>query len=132
MTSSRKIEANRRNAKANTGPRSDAGKARSANNARRHGLAVPISSDVQLSAEAEHLANLIAGEGATPELLARARQIADAQIELRRVRQARYQAFDSGPVDSDRAELLRRMDRYERRALSLRNGAIHSVNRKRN
>jgi hypothetical protein len=52
MTTERKIEANRKNAKRNTGPRTALGKVRARHNALRHGLAVSIASDPELSAEA--------------------------------------------------------------------------------
>jgi hypothetical protein len=38
MTSKRKIEANRQNAKRSTGPKTEVGKAKSSGNARKHGL----------------------------------------------------------------------------------------------
>ena len=46
MTSARKLEANRRNARASTGPRTAAGKARAAQNARRHGLSLAAASSL--------------------------------------------------------------------------------------
>jgi hypothetical protein len=65
MTSTRRIEANRANAKASTGPRTTRGKARAAQNALRHGLSLPIPEGQALSDEAENLAREFAGEGAT-------------------------------------------------------------------
>jgi hypothetical protein len=89
MTSPKKLAANRANACAGTGPRTAVGRARSARNARRHGLNIPVLSDRHLSAEAEALAHEIAGPNAEPEILHLARRIAEAQIDLVRVRQRR-------------------------------------------
>jgi hypothetical protein len=83
MISPKKLRANRANARHSTGPKSRAGKARSAgNDARRHGLAVPVWSDARLAVDAEALAREIAGEGASAHILALARDVAAAQIEL--------------------------------------------------
>ena len=46
MTTERQSAANRRNAKASTGPRTAAGKRKVAQNARRHGLTAPAPWDV--------------------------------------------------------------------------------------
>jgi hypothetical protein len=89
MTALRKLRVNQENSRASTGPRSVAGKARSSGNARRHGLAISIWSNRALAANAETLARHIAGVGTTRELLALARRIAEPQIDLVRVRQAR-------------------------------------------
>lgn len=89
MASPKKLAANRANASAGTGPRTAVGRARSAGNARRHGLNVPVLSDRWLSAEAEALAHEIAGPNAEPEIIHLARRIAEAQIDLVRVRQRR-------------------------------------------
>jgi hypothetical protein len=90
MISLRKLQANRANARASTGPRSAAGKLQSARNARRHGLSVPVWSDPVLSADARILALEIAGFDAAPELRRLARVIAESQIDLNRVRRARH------------------------------------------
>jgi hypothetical protein len=87
-------------------------------------LAIPIWSDFKLSADAEELVEEIAGVGARPELLATARRIAEAQIDLRRIRQERRQVIELGLINVDRSERLEAIDRYERRALSRRNVAI--------
>jgi len=85
----RKLRANQENSRRSTGPKSAAGKVRSAANALRHGLAVPINADKALAAEADALAQHIAGIGASPELLELSRTIAVAQTAVTRVRQAR-------------------------------------------
>jgi hypothetical protein len=51
MISHMKLEANRRNAQASTGPKTIAGKAASANNARKHGLTASLDSYAQLAPE---------------------------------------------------------------------------------
>jgi hypothetical protein len=88
MTSTRKVLTNRLNSRSSTGPRSAAGRAASAKNARRHGLRVPVLSDPVLSAEVEAMARRIAGDDA-PELLELARRVAEAEIDVLRVRRGR-------------------------------------------
>ena len=91
MTSERKINANRANARSSTGPQTAQGRARAARNALRHALSLPISSNPALSEEVEALASQIAGSGADAKTQELARRIAEAQIDLRRVRHARHQ-----------------------------------------
>jgi hypothetical protein len=89
MTSARTIRANRANAKASTGPRTEHGKSRAAQNALRHGLSLSILADPTRIAEVENMACEIAEQNAAPEVIEPARRIAEAQIDLQRVRQAR-------------------------------------------
>jgi hypothetical protein len=98
MTSLRRIRTNRANAQASTGPKTVQGKIRTARNAHRHGLSLSVFADPARHAEIESLAHLIAGEGAIPEILELARRIAEAQIDLQRVRYARHQ-FLSNQLD---------------------------------
>jgi len=91
LTSAAKAESNRANAKASTGPKTVQGRARAARNAFRHGLSVSVVSDLGLMAEGEDLAREIAGPNATPEVQDLAWRVAQAQIDLRRVRYARHQ-----------------------------------------
>jgi hypothetical protein len=90
VTSERKIKANRINAQASTGPRTAQGRARAARNAFRHGLSLPIHSDPALSEEVERLAREIAGPAPNGEVQELANEIAEAVIDLRRVRHARH------------------------------------------
>jgi hypothetical protein len=101
MSSACKIRANRANARASTGPNTVRGKYRAAQNARRHGLSLSILTDPAHSAEVENLAHEIAGEGASSEILELARRIAEAQIDLVRVRQARHDLIDRDLKDPD-------------------------------
>jgi hypothetical protein len=91
MTTANKIKANRANAIASTGPKTARGRARSARNALRHALSIPVCTDPTLTEEVEDLAREIAGPNATAAIQTLARAVAEAQIDLRRVRYARYQ-----------------------------------------
>jgi hypothetical protein len=89
-TSDRKIRANRANARASTGPKTTQGRLRSARNALRHAFSLPVYSSKALSEDVDALARELAGEGAPVEMQELARRVAEAQIDLRRVRAARH------------------------------------------
>jgi hypothetical protein len=99
MTSARQIRANRANARASSGPKTAAGKAQSAQNALRHGFNVPIWLDPDLANDAEALAKRIVGEGADANVLESARCVAEAQINLRRVRSFRQRLIERAMAD---------------------------------
>jgi hypothetical protein len=90
-TSDTKIKANRANARASTGPKSTHGRRRSAGNALRHALSVSIYSDAALAEEVATLAREIAGTNGNAEIQELAGWVAEAEIDLRRVRKARHQ-----------------------------------------
>ena len=96
-----KIAANRANAQRSTGPTSPTGKQRVARNALSHGLAVSVWADPSCSAQVEALTALIAGEGAEESRLSLARRIAEAQIDLIRVRAARIRLLARGTDDPE-------------------------------
>ena len=145
MTTPRQFKANQDNARASTGPRTKAGRARAAQNARRHGLSVAIACNPTLAEEADVLARRIVGNGAAPAALALARAFAEAQIDLDRIRKvrrhvlARFMADPDGDNlgddvgdEVDRSELMRqlqRLERYERRALARRKRATTTFDR---
>jgi hypothetical protein len=99
LTSDRKIKANRANARASTGPKTAQGRARTARNALRHALSLPVCSNPALSEEVETLAHEIAGPDANAETQDLARQVAEAQIDLRRVRCARHKLLSDALAD---------------------------------
>jgi hypothetical protein len=129
MTSARKRAANARNAQKCTGPKTAAGKARSARNALAYGLSLTVVADVKLAPEVEILARKIAGEGASAACQELAVRIAEAQIDLDRVRRIRHDLLSDALRDGDALHRLARIDRYERRALSRRKFAIREFDR---
>jgi hypothetical protein len=95
MQPDRKAEANRANAKASTGPKTARGGVRSARNAFRHGLNIPIEADRILSEQARALARQIAGSETSIHIQTLAHRIAQAQVDLLRVRSARHQLSEA-------------------------------------
>jgi hypothetical protein len=79
------------NAKGSTGPRTALGKARAALNARRHGLNQPAIADPVLLEQVEQLTRALADETTDIEICQLARCVAEAQIEVQRVRYACHQ-----------------------------------------
>jgi hypothetical protein len=135
MTSKRKISANRSKAKKSTGPRTEAGRRRSRSNALRHGLAVAIGSQASYSEDIEALAKALVGDGGPPTEFAR--EAAEAELDLLRIRKIRASQLDAMVSDPDAppeacaelAENLSKLERYERRAFSRRKRALHVLTR---
>jgi hypothetical protein len=90
VTSERRLAANRANARASTGPKTRDGKARSAQNARRHGLTLSALGDPSHAGTIDALARVIASAYAGARRLKLAYRIAAAQIDLVRARRARH------------------------------------------
>jgi len=101
MTSARKLRSNRENARSSTGPKTANGRRRSARNALRYGLSLPVLSDPILSQEVAALARQIAGADASPEMQERAWQIAKPHVDLRRVRALRHHLISRALGDPD-------------------------------
>ncbi len=99
--SKRKLRANRLGKPAGTGPTSAAGKARSAQNARKHGLNVAVMYDPDVGADVAFMAEEIAPGCQDPELIGRARRIAEAQVDLMRVARARRDIISAAMADPD-------------------------------
>jgi hypothetical protein len=135
MATSRQVLANRRNAGLSRGPKTASGKVRSKLNALRHGLAAQPSPPC--SAEVEALAQALSAQFPTA-FSADVRQVAQAQLDILRVRQVRAGILERSTALKDEPQLsakaqdsvtqhimqLPRLDRYERRALSKRDKKI--------
>ena len=107
MASERQIAANRRNAGKSSGPRSGPGKKRASRNAYRHGLTLSITSTAAFAKQLDKLARKIAGDAHDAVTLERALRIAQAELELARVRQAKVslivRASAFGEIDPPQA-----------------------------
>jgi hypothetical protein len=91
LTSDRKIKADRANARASTGPKTHHGRARSTRNTFRYGLSLPIQHDQALCEEVQELARQIAGLNCSAHVQLLALRVAEAHVDLHRIRSARHQ-----------------------------------------
>ena len=144
MASQRKIESNGINGRASRGPKTVEGKKRSSKNARRHGLSLPVLADSALSKEVEALAKQIVGS-VSPTVLQQARAVAEAQIDLVRIRRARHHLLSqiavaptaASPdvplcqIPTNALDQLLKIDRYEKCAVSRRKFAIRRLDQAR-
>jgi glutathione synthase/RimK-type ligase-like ATP-grasp enzyme len=135
MSSDRKITAGRNNAKKSTGPRSVAGREAARRNARRHGLAVAIGGDPAFHEDIEKLAKVLSLSSGTQQVSEHAREAAEAELDLLRIRKVRAFLFDrlyfadaaapDGITDLNRE--LAKLERYERRAFSRRKRSLRAM-----
>ena len=130
MTTERQITANRANAQKSTGPKTAAGRLKSSRNAYRHGLSLPLRLDVATSAKADAIARALAHDQADEETQAAATEVAQAQLELLRIRVARAKlmtGLDLASGDVTHLKRLAALDRYERLAATKRRRASHKL-----
>jgi hypothetical protein len=133
MSSDLQIAADQSNARKSTGPRSEAGRALTPYNARRHGLAVEIGSDPAFHDGVEKLAKILSHGKQNRERTTR--EAARAELDLSRIREVRAELFNTlyyastvfpeGLIRLN--ENLAKLERYERRAFSRRNRALRAM-----
>jgi hypothetical protein len=133
MTSPRQVKANRRNAQASTGPVSKSGKQKASQNALKHGLGVPANRQAATAKLVLDLMTTLMNLGEACLLASDALELAQAEVDILRARQARSFVMDQllsrPPTDTSRdlGQQLARLDRYERRALSRRKALIRTI-----
>src|SRR6188768_4009409 len=130
MISKQKIAANRSNALKSTGPKSLNGKLRASRNAFRHGLATGIHNspefELKVSTAALELSNLFGHESIRESERAAAEAANElAKMKIRKLRAAALQSesIEIQEID-DLIASVRKLERYERRALSRRKKAL--------
>ena len=97
MASIKQIEANRRNAKRSTGPRTAFGKSRARANSVRHGLLSKVLADPALAAETAELASRIAREHGKLDHVVEARTVAEAELTVLNARALRARLLEASP-----------------------------------
>ena len=140
---SRRAVANRANARLSTGPRTAQGKAASAANATRHGLAAAPRADPARQRRLADLAHALAGPAPSVLVLEHAFAAAAAELALRDVEDAERALLaplvqggaggggQGGALDGEAwaaaAPALGRLTRYQRRAFSAQRKAFRAL-----
>jgi hypothetical protein len=134
MASERQIAANRRNARKSTGPRSGAGRKRASRNAYRHGLTLSIASTAAFAKQLDALVRKIAGNTDDAITLERAREIAQAELELARVRRVKVALIERasafGELDPPRltvTQMIRVLNVFDRGGRLIVPKPIHAL-----
>jgi hypothetical protein len=139
MASESKVRANRLNAARSTGPKTAAGRARVSRNARKHGLRMPVLSSPALAAEVEARAQRMLHAVKVPDksgdhLLEFARNLAEAEVDLKRVRDVRNDLLSTifALIDriADRPDIVDQLPAFMRQ-LSVINRYYHRARSRR-
>jgi hypothetical protein len=130
MATEKQIAANRANAQKSTGPKTAAGRLKSSRNALRHGLSLPLRLDTATSAKIDAIAQVLTRDQADGEHLSAATELAQAQLQLLRIRGVRAElmaTFDLSCGDYEKLRRLASLDIYERLALTQRRRASRKL-----
>jgi hypothetical protein len=129
MATEKQVLANRANALKSTGPRTAAGRLKSSSNAFRHGLSLPLHLDEDTAAKAGVIARALVDDQ-NDEQLSAATEVAEAQLELARIRSVRAELMRTFDLESGSIRKLQRLaalDRYERFAHTKRRRAARKL-----
>jgi hypothetical protein len=131
MATAKQIAANRLNARLSTGPKTDTGRFNSSRNAFRHGLSGSLRMEGATAMKIDIMARALT-EGS--ERFAAAREMAESQLELSRIRGVRQELMMSiNPPQMSLEQLAQQLervaalDRYERGAFCKRRRAGKTV-----
>src|SRR5262245_8633148 len=94
MTSCHQAAANRRNARASTGPTSAEGKAKASRNALRHGLEAIKYREPKAAEDIRNLADMICPPGSDPLRREQALIVAECTATINRIRERRLSAIN--------------------------------------
>ena len=131
MTSAKRIEANRRNAKSSTGPRTARGKSLASRNAFRHGLASVALPMPKVSPQIELLAKAICGKSATQEHSELALNVAECEFMVLKVRAARAEVIERmrnvGGARKEKKQGFPTEEEYAEGLLALESGKLRPL-----
>jgi len=130
LASDKQTAANRANARKSTGPKTAAGKLKSGQNARRHGLSSPLRLDPATFVKAETLARALAGNDENGVRLKVATDLAHAQLKLDQIQTIRADlmgTFDPYQPQIPQLQRIAALDRHERYALTNRRRAARTL-----
>jgi hypothetical protein len=105
-----------------------AGKMKSRRNALSHGLSLPLPFNMEASAKVDAIVRALTPDQASDEQLMAATEVAQAQLELQRIRAVRAELVARvASGDLEKLQRLAAVDRYERLASRKRRRASRNL-----